>query len=302
MFIWQEIKHTKLHIAQDIWNNMKKKITFKNKREYDKWKKKQNDISNETKRSFEDDILKMVLKQGSECIFGTDVLYCNKKYDVVGKNWYINKYYKNAFNFCYDRNPDVDLNFLKAYEVPNIYMDEVDILKSCGGCYIPGLQIIIIKKGKTKENFKNKLDQELGKYRLDCEMEDVFAHEIFHAVSHCSGRHTRKYSNIEEEFVYKSTIEWFKSKGYKDEDIIDKYFLPFTLHDVIQNSKEKVLLELMGEKYEEKKAVEDFIKNNAKVLVNALIEKAKQIGRVMINPENAQSVIEADRFSSLDFG
>lgn len=284
-----------------------KKIYFKNKNEYNKYIKQNKDKQKEQKNIFEEQVKRMILNHDSECIFGTDILYKTKEYDIVGNNWYINKQYKKAFDFCYNRNPDVNLNEVKAYEVPNKYMDEVDLLRSCGGCYVPSLQIIIIKKGKSKESFKNNIDKNIGKYRIECSHEDVFAHELFHAISHASGRCTRKFTGMEEEFVYQSTIDWFKDKGYSDDDIVEKYFLPFTLQDVLQNSYNKIALEFIEKSKVDKnillwsKDTGGFLEDNAEKFVNLLIKNAKEIGRRMLNKENNIEAKEADSFSFLDF-
>jgi len=191
-------------------------------------------------------------------------------------------------------------------------MNQIEELENCGGCYVPDLKIILIKDNnsnkKNTKKYKDKVSKLFAKYTLSADEEDVFVHELLHAVSHAANRRSRKFSHLEEEFVYKSTIDWFRSRGIGSEEIVENNFLPFVIHDVLKNEKVDILLDIA--KKENVSVSQEQITNadfmcqfanaHAKEFVSEVVRRARELGLSMIESPSNEEVEEDNRFSCLD--
>lgn len=189
-------------------------------------------------------------------------------------------------------NEGKDLNLIRAYLVPSDIMDLRKEYAICDGFYNPGMRIICVRDGEGNQD--NEFCKEISKYVKPIGLDDVFVHELLHAVSHENGRSTRKFSKIEEEFVYKSTVDWFIQKGYQHDKIIDDYLLPFIIYDIISGDLDKIIYQFS----KENKTRDEIIKENMTEIINQIVEKAREVGFSMIGQNNK---IENDFSVGLDF-
>ena len=273
---------------------IKKKIVH-NKQTYNNLVKKHKQVVKENKeqQGMQYKEIKKLLHTYGECIVDYGCLL-----DVR---------YRTAWNFVKNRYPDADLSGINVYCLDVDKMNTIDIFRGCGGCYIPALQSIVIKVGKdTTTSNQSPLYAALAKYNASATEDDILVHELFHAVSHALNRGTRKFSHLEEEFVYKSTIEWLESIGYTKEEIIEKNFLPFVLQDVLRNNLNEIILDIASnhidcDKFEMsgiKKYVMEF---HLQELVDEIVTRARSIGRKMVGIGGQTKQLIEDRFSVLDF-
>lgn len=223
--------------------------------------------------------------------------------------------YKYATSFY----PDCDLSDVRAFLVSSKFMKRLakatdnNMFAACGGVYLSAIKYILVKEaGECKNETKDKVSSLLDEYSIKVDPQDAFVHELFHAISHASGRGTRKFMHLEEEFVYTHTIDWLRKRGFSDDDIVNHNFLPFAINDVLAKEKKEILLEIA--KYHDTTNIPDdhevwdeIMDINAELYVYKVIERARNKAKEMIKIRNTSgfvnsvSTVQEDRFSFLDF-
>ncbi len=216
--------------------------------------------------------------------------------------------------------PEVDISDVDVYTSPSQVFNRA--WKGMGGCYIDVLKTIFVKnkignKIGEKRNKFQKLMDECCKMSVD--VEDVLVHELIHAISHKIGRASSKYRHMEEEFVYTNCIDFYHDKGMTDDEIIDNNFLPFCVHDVYSSRSDlnEMFSRLSSSLSDVQKMTNGeykrFLSKHATVLVPAIVKRARERARHMIDlynkygvemyrtaPVDPQEDKTSLRFSSLD--
>ena len=125
--------------------------------------------------------------------------------------------------------------------------------------------------------------------KMKTDVEDVIIHELIHAVSHKLGRASKKFSHMEEEFVYTNCVDFYKGKGMSEEDMVNNNFLPFCMQDV-QSSQSDMAevfactnIPLNEVKDLSEQEYTDFCDKHAEVIISSLKAKAKIRGHSMID-------------------
>ena len=216
-----------------------------------------------------------------------------------------------AYSYATSGHPSDLLKSVIAYLVPWKTMDQFKEFESAAGCYIPAVERILVKKGKNGSIVsKSKVAKFLMKHSIEVSEEDAFVHELYHAVSHATGRKTRKFVSLEEEFVYTRTIKWFLNKGYSENEVVEQYFFPFVMQDVLKSKKNEIVLEIADEmglvitqdQVSDFDFVNNFIEDHAESFVSKAAVRARAMGRKMLQSASEYSLREKqDRFSLLDF-
>lgn len=222
----------------------------------------------------------------------------------------VDKYLKIKF-------PDVDISDVLLYVTSPTVMSKYGWF-DIGGCYVDAFKMMFIKNDfltvpKVSGRFK-KLMQASTAMKLD--VEDVLVHEGIHAISSKMGRSLAKYTHMEEEFVYTNCIDFYRQKGMDNEQIINNNFLPFCIYDVYRSKADlKDIFAGVGFSVAtmlkmEKQAYWKFMNNNAENLIPAIIKKAQDKARKMIElynqygsstyrSESIQEINDTDRFSAM---
>lgn len=174
--------------------------------------------------------------------------------------------------------------------------------QAVGGCYIPDLKLIIIDRYPTLGGTggKTKFDRTINRKMSGAvTQEDIVVHEGLHAISDAAGRSTRYYEFDEEEFVYTNSVDFYRSKGMSEEEIINNIFLPFCVQDVLdsQNAMLSIINSIDREdtfnpratatelnrffgKYAE--AISDLVMRNAREMGRHMVELYEKYGRKAI--------------------
>jgi len=204
----------------------------------------------------------------------------------------IHAYFKEKFN-------KIDLSDIPIYSTSPRVMNR-NGFKDAGGCYIDYVQSIFVKNRISIKNNGNSGRFATALYKLtSCTIdpEDVIIHELFHALSAKvrSGAGAR-FRNNEEEFVYTNCVDFYRSKGRSDEDIVKTSFLPFCIQDVM--SDKKTMYKFWNEigidfpspnnysKSDYKKKVQRLFDNNASFMASAIVNAAKERAFTMIDLYN----------------
>lgn len=140
-----------------------------------------------------------------------------------------------AFNFATEKYPEADISVVEAFLVNPKQMDNLGII-GAAGCYIAAENTILIRTSNSQYFYKNAIDKKLSNYiNNNCELKrnDIFVHELFHALSHKMMRQ-RKNVFIEEDFAYRGMIGWLKKNGCKDVDIIRTRLMPYLISWVME--------------------------------------------------------------------
>ncbi len=218
-----------------------------------------------------------------------------------------------------DKFPDVDVSGIPIYmATPGAFRKAG--WEHIGGCYIHHMNLILVKKTiKASKNYNGRFLKLLNKYSAPMDVKDVVVHEMLHAISGKVNRSSRRFTHMEEEFVYTNCIDYYKSKGLSDKEIVEGNFLPFCINDVTSNRKEfsAILTECQLDMKEIKLMSEDDLAKeydaSAKKIVPKVLEKAKEKGYRMIElydkygrgvSYHSNAVCDdasASRFASLDF-
>lgn len=216
---------------------------------------------------------------------------------------------------------DIDFSDLK------IYISSSEVFKRAGfqfayGLYVHHLGVILLqdmnskKNPKLKTEFERRLSEQLDS---DLNTEDILVHEMMHAVSGKTGRSTKRYTHVEEEFAYTNTIPFYKDRGLSDDHIV-KYYLTFCVNDILANvddlkdavlsaSKDDPVMLANYESVVNTKKVKTFFSTYADVLIPAIINKGKEQAKLMIDLYNkygartvySETSSEVSRFGNIDF-
>lgn len=215
----------------------------------------------------------------------------------------INKYLDKKF-------PNIDTSDVKIYLVEPYCMKKHGF-NDCGGCYIDFLKCILAKNRiVTMSGTKWQFERLMKRYSTKLDVEDVIVHEMIHAVSAAANRGgagRSKYTFEEEEFVYTNSVDFYKEKGMKEQEIVNSVFLPFCVYDIVQDQSEMNKI-CTKQRITRSKG---FMNIHASVLVPIIVKKAREMGLHMIDlhkeygcqllavepPTNNAS----KRFSSIDF-
>jgi hypothetical protein len=211
--------------------------------------------------------------------------------------------------------PGVDISDVSLYMTsPRVMADHG--WYGIGGCYIDAFKMMFVKNDfvtipKVRGKFRTLMQASSA---MKIEVEDVLVHEGIHAISSKMGRSLAKYTHMEEEFVYTNCIDFYKQKGMDNEQIISNNFLPFCIYDVYKSPTDlkKVFagsgFSLSTILQMKKPTYLKFLNNNAENLVPAIIKRAQEKARRMIDiyvkygastyrSENIQGMDDVDRFS-----
>ena len=196
-------------------------------------------------------------------------------------------------SYLSSRFPEVDLSVIKLYVSPPRVMERCG-WKDIGGCYIRGMQTILVKSeighhckaiGKFQETMRDSCS-------LKTDVEDVVVHEMVHAISDLIGRSSSKYSHMEEEFVYTNCIDFYREKGMTDDDIVNNNFLPFCLHDVYASVKDMAEIfaeagQTVGEiRQMSEEEYQRFLNKNTEIIIPLIKSKAQAKAHKMIELYN----------------
>jgi len=187
----------------------------------------------------------------------------------------------------------VDLSDVKIYLTSPGVMLRYGF-ERCAGCYIPHLNIILVKDkikmggNKVPQTLFNKLIQK--EVAVEVDPEDVIVHELIHSISYKIGRSgNRKFVFGEEEFVYTNCVDFYRSKGMTNEEIICGTFLPFCVNDVMQDFRQMGKIwgsigdEMPDANKINKAAMEKRVEQNAHSLSRKIIVVAKERAHTMID-------------------
>jgi len=232
-----------------------------------------------------------------------------------GSRIYVDPSFNPGFDYVVNKFPDADLSSISAFLVPSEHMNILEV-RHCAGCYIPKLKLILIKAGNTWGGSSSEIDRLFDLFSINVAMDDVFVHELIHAVSHEYDRQTRKNKVLEEEFAYSNTLDWFYDKGLNDEQIISKNFLPFLISDVLEKDNKEIEDSIFSSKAiyasyltgkERRASLEMFANEYVTEVVNRAIDKGKSLIKMYKKYGRNQyyntTLIDDDesRFSNLDF-
>lgn len=202
----------------------------------------------------------------------------------------------------------------------NIYICDHKILNrmgfgNIGGFFCEEFNLIIIKNRTKTVLSRGKFNKIMSQYQADVEIDDILVHELMHAVSAKMDRNSRRFSHMEEVFVYTNCIDYYKQKGMSENDIVEKNFLPFCVNDVLNNYKlmssvfdslvsvvpEKDIIILKSGSHP---SFQRKLSNHAEVIINAIVDRSRQLGHSMIShyhKSNGKSItkkkIHDDTFS-----
>lgn len=229
----------------------------------------------------------------------SDLYFCEKSGLVTLKK------FKSCLEYVLSRFPDADIADVKAFIISGDFVKKT-FLEYAGGCYIPSLKCILLKSFNSKIKRKHKIDKLLDLHCANVPVDDIFVHELIHAVSHSYNRYTRISKHLEEDFVYTNTIDWLCSKGLSDDDIVLNNFLPFIISDYVKKKDlDSFLLSLNSEYCLKNKP--QIIDENALAVSEHIVKIAKEIGMNMIKNHRKYGVKNKLSYNNsdiapLDFG
>lgn len=193
--------------------------------------------------------------------------------------------------------PNIELSHVNLYLTSQGAMNLIGF-KYMGGCYIDALKTIFVLDNESL----NSVDKVHGRFnkglmrasKATLRIEDILVHEMLHAVSSSMQRATKAYTNAEEEFVYTHCVDFYRSQGMDDDQIVKSQFLPFCLNDILGDKKElsevfaklkkaKSLRVVPWEIDYSRSGYSAFLDKHVDFLVTEIIELAKSRARYMID-------------------
>ena len=237
-------------------------------------------------------------------------------YRHAGFTLLINKKFVAPFEYVIHKFPKADLTAIEAFMVLSADMDELGLVDA-GGAFVRAERNIIIRSGATfrsRVSSPHAFQRAMSRLNADFEIEDVFAHELLHAVSHRTVRAGRNVQAFEEGFAYRNTVDWLVQRGYSYDRIIEQNFLPFLVHRVMSMEFRKISDALAIETGEEMgrfglddpKRMQKFCDDHAEELVGRIVSRAKGIGKKMIEEYSVTKPVvqskDTDRFNAIDLG
>lgn len=136
------------------------------------------------------------------------------------------KDYPREYDYVYKKFPFPSIKRINIYNISRDNMNKLGYQRS-RGVYISVHDIIFIcdiSNDYINTFFDIKLDKE-----------DIIVHELLHYASKLNKNNFTRHK--EEEFAYKNSIEYLRSKGYSDEKIINNNLLPYLLNMVIKQNE-----------------------------------------------------------------
>jgi len=209
--------------------------------------------------------------------------------------------------------PKINLGDIPIYMTSPRVMDR-NGFEDAGGCYINYFKAIFVKNRiRVKDSGGGRFAAALYK-KTSCAIdpEDVVMHELMHALSARvrSGAGAR-FRNNEEEFVYTNCVDFYRSKGRSDEEIIKTSFLPFCIQDAM--SDKDVMLGFWSQlgiefpvrkdytKVDYEKKVQRLFDNNASFMATAIFDAAMERSFKMIDLHNKYGRQQIHTNTSPDF-
>lgn len=216
----------------------------------------------------------------------------------------ISKYLKVKF-------PSVSID-----ETPIFICDNNILLKTCleyaNGAYIPSLGLIIIKKvpnvsGSIDGHFSLVLNSKIAN---PIEVSHIVVHELLHCISHKLNLPSRKHVSMEEEFVFKNSIEYYRSVGLSDDDILNTILIAFCINEILSDAKSMLDLFRIVKFCKKLKHIPEyvidtktayhplpcpkseylrFLDEHATMLSDLIIEESQGRGRIMLDSYNNES-------------
>jgi len=147
--------------------------------------------------------------------------------------------YPAAFEYVSKKFPDVPIKSVEIYRCDASYLNEIG-LGGIGGCYSCFMQVIVISHEYEHQSVS---DDIWGSVRATATIDEIIVHELLHYVSLHTGARASS-MEVEEEFAYSNSIEYLRQKGYSDDDIVEKNFLPYFM--TIVDTKQ-IVLDVFGE-------------------------------------------------------
>ena len=137
--------------------------------------------------------------------------------------------YKESYDYVDELFPDANIKEIKIYQCESSYFDGLGY-KRAKGFYLIYNKIIIISSSCSNNSCENDLFEykdivDLDKINVQYSIDEVLVHEMIHYVSGLSGITSTEM--FEEEFAYGNSVEYFKKKGYSEEDIISQKLIVF---------------------------------------------------------------------------
>ncbi len=222
--------------------------------------------------------------------------------------------YPKISSYLNEKFPKVDLSHVHIYIVAERVIEKN--FPGIGGCFFPALKIIFVKNEIKKTKIKGKFNRLLQEAcPVEITVEDVLVHELIHAVSDKMNRSSAKYKRMEEDFVYTNCIDFYKSKGMTEEDIVNNVFLSFCIWDIASSKDMRDVFTEANVPMPSSSCGQDTYKSalnkNAEVLIPVLKSLAQERGYRMIQLYNgSEKAIDSQpmenstalRFGSLDLG
>lgn len=226
--------------------------------------------------------------------------------------------YPLVHEYLTDKFPNIDINDIPIYQAPAVVFEQ-NQWEGVGGLFVPALGCILIRNADWHSSPipHDAFDVEMHSYSLEnMPIEEILVHECMHAISFKANRASQKYTQLEEEFVYTNCIDFYKSRGMNEDEIIERNFLPFCMQDVIANTKDmndifKSLFANGIKKIDYWKLSKErktaFLNRHAHFLVTEIAKRAKIKGRHMIECYNkegrgislSQGQPESSRFADI---
>jgi len=218
--------------------------------------------------------------------------------------------YKKAYDYVDDLFPEAEVKNVIIYRAKKSCLDRLG-LKKIGGCYDRISKIVVISK--ELEFSSDIKDETWSTVVAKVTSDEVVVHELLHYVS--------MYNNgggggmqMEEEFAYGNSLEYLRSKGYSDDEIIVNNYLPYFLTAAYSKKiVRKILVEndyviedvMIKTEQAQKKIFKKLDKNIFKETKKAAIKNARELIRIYSKKEDLEVEIKDDsgsRFGMMDFG
>jgi len=188
-----------------------------------------------------------------------------------------NKNYEAVFAYLEKKFPNINLRSVNIYLCDSEFLESLGFL-GIGGFYERINSTIIIPRKETQSKINE--FEICAKLSID----EVLVHELLHYISDNIGRNN--YSiELEEEFAYGNSLDYLKSKGYTNDEIIINNYLPFLY-----------MSELLKLKVKNTKKINEKAKSNA-------ISRGKELISVYSSekPNNNNDNKDVESFLIFDF-
>ena len=145
--------------------------------------------------------------------------------------------FPSAFEYIDKRFPNANVRECQVYVAKRSFLDRVGY-KGIGGFYSKIEKIVVIPDEMPEpvipKNTTGKTRWKSIKAKLT--VEEILVHELCHYVSAKSCT-TPKSMQIEEEFAYGNMVDFCRSRGRSDDEIVLSIFLPYLFNVVLQTKQ-----------------------------------------------------------------